>query len=89
MKEAIALNISNLTDFQKEKVVKKLHKLSVYNKGWKIEFLNKQHYTHLIYEGKEEVDEDGFISKGWKLTSYTSENGYRATTINFKKFLEL
>lgn len=88
MKNAISLNISKLTDYQLEKVVKKLNKIC-FNKGWKIEFLKKKYYTHLIYEGAEEMDETGFINRGWKLTGYTSENGERASVIKLEDFLNL
>ena len=88
MKNAISLNISKLPDYQLNKVVNKLNKIC-FNKGWRIEFLKKKYYTDLIYEGIEQMDENGFISGGWKLTGYTSENGERANVIKLADFLKL
>lgn len=88
MKDNISLNITNLPDYQLNKVVDKLNEVCI-NKGWKIELLKKKEYTHLIYEGKEEIYEQGFINKGWKLTTYTAEKGQRAKAIKVNEFLKL
>lgn len=89
---SIALNISVLKHHQKNKVINKLNKICL-NKGWKIDFLNKEKFTHLLYEAKEEVDIDGFINYGWKLTTYTSDRvgtkRMRAKVIKLDEFLQL